>query len=51
MTAMEMTIDASFLPHNDREASLACCRDTLGSEVRNLDTLQKEVRKHENNDM
>jgi predicted enzyme related to lactoylglutathione lyase len=34
MTAMEMTIHASFLPHNDPEASLAFYRDTLGFEVR-----------------
>jgi catechol 2,3-dioxygenase-like lactoylglutathione lyase family enzyme len=31
---MEITIHASFLPHNDPEASLAFYRDTLGFEVR-----------------
>ena len=35
MTAMDLTIDASFLPHDDPEASLAFYRDTLGFEVRN----------------
>jgi uncharacterized glyoxalase superfamily protein PhnB len=35
MTAMDITIHASFLPHNDPEASLAFYRDTLGFEVRN----------------
>ncbi len=35
MAAMEITIHASFLPHNDPEASLAFYRDTLGFEVRN----------------
>ena len=35
MTAMNLTIHASFLPHNDPEASLAFYRDTLGFEVRN----------------
>jgi catechol 2,3-dioxygenase-like lactoylglutathione lyase family enzyme len=35
MTAMDITILASFLPHNDPEASLAFYRDTLGFEVRN----------------
>ena len=34
MTAMDLTIHASFLPHNDPEASLAFYRDTLGFEVR-----------------
>src|ERR671915_412458 len=34
MTAMGITIHASFLPHNDPEASLAFYRDTLGFEVR-----------------
>ncbi|CAN5755585.1 VOC family protein [soil metagenome] len=34
MTAMDITINASFLPHNDPEASLAFYRDTLGFEVR-----------------
>jgi catechol 2,3-dioxygenase-like lactoylglutathione lyase family enzyme len=31
---MNITIHASFLPHNDPEASLAFYRDTLGFEVR-----------------
>jgi uncharacterized glyoxalase superfamily protein PhnB len=31
---MEITIHASFLPHNDPDASLAFYRDTLGFEVR-----------------
>jgi uncharacterized glyoxalase superfamily protein PhnB len=35
MTAMEITIHASFLPHNEPDASLAFYRDTLGFEVRN----------------
>jgi catechol 2,3-dioxygenase-like lactoylglutathione lyase family enzyme len=35
MTAMDITIHASFLPHDDPEASLAFYRDTLGYEVRN----------------
>jgi uncharacterized glyoxalase superfamily protein PhnB len=35
MDAMDITIHASFLPHNDRDASLAFYRDTLGFEVRN----------------
>jgi catechol 2,3-dioxygenase-like lactoylglutathione lyase family enzyme len=35
MTAMDVTIHASFLPHDDPEASLAFYRDTLGFEVRN----------------
>jgi hypothetical protein len=35
MTAMDITIDASFLPHEEPEASLALYRDTLGFEVRN----------------
>jgi catechol 2,3-dioxygenase-like lactoylglutathione lyase family enzyme len=35
MTAMDLTIHASFLPHDDPEASLAFYRDTLGFEVRN----------------
>src|SRR6266478_5580646 len=34
MTAMDITIHASFLPHNDPDASLAFWRDTLGFEVR-----------------
>ena len=32
---MNITIHASFLPHNDPEASLAFYRDALGFEVRN----------------
>ena len=32
---MDLTIHASFLPHDDPEASLAFWRDTLGLEVRN----------------
>ena len=32
---MNITIQASMLPHNDPEASLAFYRDTLGFEVRN----------------
>ena len=32
---MDITIHASFLPHEDPEASLAFYRDTLGFEVRN----------------
>ena len=35
MTAMDITIQASFLPHDDPEAALAFYRDTLGFEVRN----------------
>jgi uncharacterized glyoxalase superfamily protein PhnB len=35
MTAMAITIHASFLPHDDPNASLAFYRDTLGFEVRN----------------
>jgi uncharacterized glyoxalase superfamily protein PhnB len=35
MTAMDITISASFLPHNDADESLAFYRDTLGFEVRN----------------
>ena len=34
MTDMDITIHASFLPHDDPEASLAFYRDTLGFEVR-----------------
>ena len=34
MTAMDITIQASFLPHIDPDASLAFYRDTLGFEVR-----------------
>ena len=32
---MDITIHASFLPHNDPDASIAFYRDTLGFEVRN----------------
>jgi catechol 2,3-dioxygenase-like lactoylglutathione lyase family enzyme len=32
--SMDITIHASFLPHDDPEASLAFYRDTLGFEVR-----------------
>ena len=35
MTAMDITLHASFLPHDDPDASLAFYRDTLGFEVRN----------------
>ncbi|HVG98793.1 MAG TPA: VOC family protein [Chloroflexota bacterium] len=35
MSAMDITIHASFLPHNDPEAALAFYRDVLGFEVRN----------------
>ena len=35
MTAMDVTIHASFLPHDDPDASLAFWRDTLGFGVRN----------------
>jgi uncharacterized glyoxalase superfamily protein PhnB len=35
MTAMNISINASFLPHEDPDASLAFYRDTLGFEVRN----------------
>ncbi len=35
MTAMNITIHSSFLPHTDPEASLAFYRDTIGFEVRN----------------
>src|ERR1700709_1346868 len=35
MTPMNITIHASFLPHNDPDASLAFYRDILGFEVRN----------------
>ena len=34
VTAMDITIHSSFLPHDDPEASLAFYRDTLGFEVR-----------------
>lgn len=32
---MDLTLHASFLPHNDPDASLAFYRDALGFEVRN----------------
>jgi catechol 2,3-dioxygenase-like lactoylglutathione lyase family enzyme len=35
MTAMDITIYSTFLPHDDPDASLAFWRDTLGFEVRN----------------
>jgi hypothetical protein len=35
MTAMGITIHASFLPHDDPDTSVALYRDTLGFEVRN----------------
>jgi catechol 2,3-dioxygenase-like lactoylglutathione lyase family enzyme len=35
VTAMDITIHTSVLPHDDPEASLAFYRDTLGFEVRN----------------
>jgi hypothetical protein len=35
VTAMDSTIHASFLPHNDPDASLAFSRDALGFQVRN----------------
>jgi predicted enzyme related to lactoylglutathione lyase len=35
VTAMDITISASFLPHDDPDAALAFYRDTLGFEVRN----------------
>ena len=34
MTGMDITIHASFLPHDDPEAALVFYRDTLGFEVR-----------------
>ena len=34
LTAMDITIHATFLPHDDPDASLAFYRDTLGFEVR-----------------
>ena len=34
MAVMDITIHASFLPHDDPDASLAFYRDTLGFEVR-----------------
>jgi len=35
VAVMDITIHASFLPHDDPEVSLAFYRDTLGFEVRN----------------
>jgi uncharacterized glyoxalase superfamily protein PhnB len=35
VTAMDITIHASYLPHDDPDASLVFYRDTLGFEVRN----------------
>jgi catechol 2,3-dioxygenase-like lactoylglutathione lyase family enzyme len=35
MTTMDISIHASFLPHDDPEASLGFYRDALGFEVRN----------------
>ncbi|HZC98789.1 MAG TPA: VOC family protein [Actinomycetes bacterium] len=35
MTAMDITIHQSFLPHDDPDAAVAFWRDTLGFEVRN----------------
>jgi catechol 2,3-dioxygenase-like lactoylglutathione lyase family enzyme len=35
VTAMDIAIHASFLPHNDPDAALGFYRDTLGFEVRN----------------
>jgi predicted enzyme related to lactoylglutathione lyase len=35
MAGMDITIHASFLPHDDPDASLRFYRDTLGFEVRN----------------
>jgi hypothetical protein len=35
MPAMDITIHASFLPHNEPDAPLAFSRDPLGFEVRN----------------
>ena len=43
MTAMDITIHSSFLPHDDPEASLAFYRDPLGFEVR-LDVGQGTMR-------
>ncbi len=34
MSAMDITIHSSFLPHDDAEAALAFYRDTLGWELR-----------------
>jgi catechol 2,3-dioxygenase-like lactoylglutathione lyase family enzyme len=35
VSGMDLTISASFLPHDDPDAALAFYRDTLGFEVRN----------------
>jgi catechol 2,3-dioxygenase-like lactoylglutathione lyase family enzyme len=35
MTAMDITIHSTFLPHDDGDAALQFYRDTLGFEVRN----------------
>jgi len=35
VTFMDITIHASFLPHDDPDAALAFYRDTLGFEARN----------------
>ena len=35
MTAMDITIQSTFLPHSDPETSMAFYRDVLGFEVRN----------------
>jgi hypothetical protein len=35
MAVMDITSHATFLPHNDPDASPAVCRDTLGFEARN----------------
>ena len=35
MTAMDLTIYETFLPHDDPDAAIAFYRDTLGFEVRN----------------
>ena len=35
MTAMDITIHATYLPHDDPDASVVFYRDTLGFEVRN----------------
>jgi catechol 2,3-dioxygenase-like lactoylglutathione lyase family enzyme len=35
VTAMDLTLHWTFLPHDDPDASLAFYRDTLGFEVRN----------------
>ncbi len=35
MTAMDITVHSTFLPHHDPDASLAFYRDTLDFEIRN----------------